>query len=46
MTDRTEGGMRSIPKWEKTVWITIALYVLVVFLVFFWLGWSRLPFPL
>ncbi|HTY15415.1 MAG TPA: hypothetical protein VMC42_06880 [Methanoregulaceae archaeon] len=46
MTDRTPGRLPSIPAWEKTVLIFIALYVLIVFFVFFWLGWSRLPFPL
>jgi hypothetical protein len=46
MTDGTIGRLKTIPAWEKVVWLMIALYLLVVFWVFWSLGWSRLPFPL
>ena len=46
MTDGRQGRPGSIPGWEKTVWVMIALYLLIAFMVFVWLGWSRLPFPI
>ncbi len=34
------------PLWEKLVWGTIILYLVVVLIVFWIFGFSRLPFPL
>lgn len=37
--------LRSIPRWEKTTWLLIVLYLIIAFGVFWIYGFSRLPFP-
>jgi hypothetical protein len=36
---------RGMPGWEKAIWALIAVYVVIVLLVFWYLGWSQLGFP-
>jgi hypothetical protein len=33
-----------MPRWEKATWILIILYLIIVLLVFWQLGWSQLGF--
>ncbi len=35
-----------MPGWEKTTWILIVVYIVIVLLVFWYLGWKELGFPL
>jgi hypothetical protein len=35
-----------MPGWEKATWILIALYIIIVLGVFWYLGWKELGFPL
>jgi hypothetical protein len=35
-----------MPTWEKATWILIAVYIIIVLLVFWYLGWKELGFPL
>ncbi len=38
-------GFRNIPLWERVIWSVIAIYLIGVFIVFWELGFSKLPFP-
>ena len=40
-----ESIFRKLLLWEKAVWVVIIIYFLIVFWVFWILGWSKLPFP-
>jgi hypothetical protein len=35
-----------MPAWEKATWILIVVYIIIVLLVFWYLGWKELGFPL
>jgi hypothetical protein len=35
-----------MPGWEKAAWILIAIWVIIVFFVYWYLGWRNLGFPL
>jgi hypothetical protein len=35
-----------MPGWEKATWILIVIYVIIVLVVFWYLGWRQLGFPL
>ncbi len=35
-----------MPGWEKAIWILIIVYIIIVLLVFWFLGWKELGFPL
>ena len=35
-----------MPAWEKVTWILILVYIVIVLLVFWYLGWKELGFPL
>lgn len=35
-----------MPGWEKATWILIIVYIIIVLLVFWFLGWKELGFPL
>jgi hypothetical protein len=35
-----------MPGWEKATWILIVIYIIIVLLVFWFLGWKELGFPL
>jgi hypothetical protein len=37
--------LQAIPGWEKVTWILIAVFLIIVFSVFWVYGFSRLPFP-
>jgi hypothetical protein len=36
----------SMPSWEKAIWILIVIYIIIIMLVFWYLGWRELGFPL
>jgi hypothetical protein len=36
----------SMPTWEKATWILIVIYITIILLVFWYLGWKELGFPL
>jgi hypothetical protein len=38
--------LNPMPRWEKTVWILLVIYIIIVGLVFWYLGWKNLGFPL
>jgi hypothetical protein len=35
-----------MPGWEKATWILIGIYIIIVLVVFWFLGWKELGFPL
>jgi hypothetical protein len=35
-----------MPGWEKATWSFIVIYIIIVLLVFWYLGWMELGFPL
>jgi uncharacterized SAM-binding protein YcdF (DUF218 family) len=37
--------LQSIPRWEKVIWLLIALFLIIAFSVFWIYGFSHLPFP-
>jgi len=34
-----------MPRWEKTTWLLIIIYLVIAFGIFWYYGFSRLPFP-
>ena len=43
--DQPRGIFRNMPSWEKTTWTLIVVYIIIVLVVFWFLGWKNLPFP-
>ncbi len=37
--------IREMLLWEKAVWVLLLIYFIIVFVVFWLIGWSQLPFP-
>lgn len=37
---------RGMPGWEKLTWILIVIYIIIVLVVFWLLGWKEIGFPL
>jgi hypothetical protein len=37
---------KGMPTWEKVTWILIVIYILIVAMIFWVLGWKTLGFPL
>jgi hypothetical protein len=35
-----------MPGWEKATWILIVIWIIIVFTVYWYLGWRNLGFPL
>jgi hypothetical protein len=35
-----------MPGWEKATWLLVVVYIIIVLVVFWYLGWKELGFPL
>jgi len=42
----SDNNPRKMPGWEKIIWAVIILYLIAVFVVFWFLGFSKLAFPI
>jgi hypothetical protein len=40
------GIFKNMPPWERLTWTLIIVYILIVLIVFWLLGWKGLKFPL
>jgi len=38
--------VKEMPRWEKITWVLLVIYLIIVFVAYWYLGWRVLGFPL